>query len=160
MVVPQRSAIGPNTLLCSLERRKEFGKRSALVDHQCFRKRVTRGGVVLRMATTVSWAMSPPSSALDRPSSLLGKAAGAEGPDRAARRHGNGEYLSCGRNIFQQETKLPQPKAIRDVLRLRRRPRLLLIECRFGRYCDQRVYRMNRAAVSCDQQPREFLDLT
>lgn len=49
------------------------------------------------------------------------------------------KYLSCGRNIVQQKTKLSQPKAIRDVLRVRRPPQLHLIKRRFGRYCDQRV---------------------
>jgi hypothetical protein len=48
-----------NTLLCSLERRREFGKRSALVDHQCFPEaRCPRRGCA-KDATTVSWAMPP-----------------------------------------------------------------------------------------------------
>ncbi len=56
-----------------------------------FRKRVSRGGVVLGVALKFFGATPPQSPALDGPSSLLGKAASAEGPDTAARRHENGE---------------------------------------------------------------------
>jgi len=35
---------------------------------------------------------------------------------------GTAKYLASGRNIGQQEAKLAQPKAIRDVLRLLRLP--------------------------------------
>jgi len=50
--------------------------------------------------------MSAPSSALDRPSSLLGKAAGAQGSDTARSDERTVKYLACGRKIVQQETKL------------------------------------------------------
>jgi hypothetical protein len=56
-----------------------------------FRKRASRGGVVLGLALKFFRATPPQSPAVDRPSSLLGKAANAEGTDTAARRRGNGE---------------------------------------------------------------------
>ncbi len=56
-----------------------------------FRKRASRVGVVLGLASKVFWATPLQSPALDRSSSLVRKTAGAEGPDTAARRRRNGE---------------------------------------------------------------------
>jgi hypothetical protein len=94
-VVPRRT--GP-TVCHETKHRVEFARRtgcfgecSTPVNTDVFRKRASRGGVVLGLASKLFWATPLQSPALDRPSSLLGKAASAEGPDTGARRRGNGE---------------------------------------------------------------------
>jgi hypothetical protein len=68
-----------------------FGECPNLSTGDVFRKRASRGGVVPGLAVILLWATPVQSPALDHPSSLLGKTAGAEGPNTAARRHMNGE---------------------------------------------------------------------
>ena len=58
-----------------------------------FQQRASRGGVLPGLAAKLPWATSPQSPALDRPSSLLGKAASVGGPHTVLHRRTSGELL-------------------------------------------------------------------
>jgi len=70
-----------------------FGECSTLVNHEYFQQRASRGGVLPGLAAKLPWATSPQSPALDRPSSLLGKAASVGGPHTVLHRRTSGELL-------------------------------------------------------------------
>src|SRR5712692_4952164 len=80
-----------NTVSNLLEGQVALANVQPLSTTDVFPKRASRGGVVPRRGRKLSLAISPQSPAPDRPSSLLGKAASAEGSNTAARRRGNGE---------------------------------------------------------------------
>jgi hypothetical protein len=63
------------------------------------------------------WAPPPLSPAVDRPSSLLGKAASAEGLDTAPKQVEVVKYISCGRNIVHQKTEFQRARRIMALLR-------------------------------------------
>lgn len=117
------------------------------------RKRTSRGGVVLGLALKHLSATPCQSPALDRPSSLLGKVASAQGPDTARNDLQTVKYLASGRNIGQHEGTLPQVKATRDELRLSGPSRLLPIKFRLGRYCDQRFRRCEPILLTTNENP-------
>jgi hypothetical protein len=70
-----------------------------------FRKRASRGGVLLGLVPEFLWDTHRQSPAVDRPFPLLGKAASAEGQDTVPKHVRVVKYISCGRNIVQRETE-------------------------------------------------------
>jgi hypothetical protein len=108
------------------------------------RKRFCRGGVVLGVALKFFRASPLQSPALSRASSLLGKAASAEGPDTAQTDVGMVKYLSCGRNIVQQETQFQKGQELRRCY-AHIYPSTLKSNGRLGRYCDRRINRRESA---------------
>jgi len=83
--------MGQNTLSKLLEPHAAFANVQSLSITEAFRKHASRGGIVLGLAHMKLRAAFPHFPAPDRPTSLLRKTAGAEGPNTAASQHGNGE---------------------------------------------------------------------
>jgi hypothetical protein len=116
-----------------------FGEGSTpLSTTDVLRKRVCRGGVFVGIGPEALLGPHPVSLQHWVTHSMLGNADSAEGQNTAVRRCGNGENLSCGRNIGQLETKLGKDQGNHvDTVPI------LFVTClptngRFGSYCDQR----------------------
>src|SRR5712692_2841196 len=80
-----------DTMSNLLEGQVCFGEGSTPVKHRCFKEACFPRRHSAGIGPIALLGHSPQSPALDRPSSLLGRAASAEGPDTAPRRRGNGE---------------------------------------------------------------------
>jgi len=125
-----------------LEGQDCFGEGSTpLSTTDVFRKRGSRGGVVLGLASKPFWATPLQSPALGHPSSLLGNAASAEGSDTAARRRGKGEIP-----FLWSEHRPAEDKTFERPAELRRCHDYIICAGSFneraiGRYCDQRICR-------------------
>lgn len=87
--------------------------------------------------TLIGHALQSP--ALDRPSSLLGKAASAQGPDTARNDLQTVKYLACGRNIGQPKKKLRKGPRNYGAARFASSTADLPTSGRFGSYCDRRI---------------------
>jgi hypothetical protein len=113
-----------NTVSKLLEGQVALANVQPLSTTDVFRKRASRGGVVLAWPHSSS---GPQSRNLLHWIALLlcsEKRPVRKGQILPRSDVGTVKYLSCGRNIGQQETKLSQQEVIREALRLRRPQRL------------------------------------
>jgi hypothetical protein len=102
-----------------------------------FRKQASRGGVMPRRGRKLPLAVSQQSSAPDHPSSLLGKAASAEGPDTAAKLRGNGEIPCLWSEHRPRGNKISESPAELRRCYVWTTHGGLPTSGKFGRYCDR-----------------------